>query len=309
MKHLLHILLAIFLTMSFAVAQETYDSTAQELESAADSVLGTTKSADILKNQKYKSIKIENKEEKEDWEDWDDWDNWKASRKKEWRSSGRHGYFRGGAGGWDYYLMDLNVSAINSELVNIGLQPMGKQIYMTGGGGWGFIGHGIRIGGMGAHGQLKTSGNPESIDLATEVTLAINFGGFLIEKVYHPFNKTELYWGTMIGGGNAQLKFEQWGGPVDWDELWGGYNNAVIDSSTTKYTDYQNEISCGYFTVLPSIGFRYNFFRWAAIGINVGYLYSRMNQDGWEMNGKTVTNVPEIDFSNVIYRLNLYFGG
>ena len=307
------ILITMFIGSIAINAQEKFDKAEQELEAITDSVTTDEESTEIIQKHDYKSTRIENDETKKenDWEEWDDWDGWRENRKDEWKSSKKRGYFRGGAGGWDYYMMDLNVDAINTKLQEIGLNPFDKQIYMSGGGGWGFVGHGIRIGGLGAHGEVKSSGG-SAIDgktVAKEVTLTINFGGFMIEKVYHPFNKTELYFGTMIGGGNANLQFNQWSGPLAWDNLWDGYNNAVIDTSTVSFTDHQNEMSCGYLTILPTIGFRYNIFRWAAVGVNVGYLYNKMNQDGWKMDGKSVNYVPEIDFSNVIYRINLYFGG
>jgi hypothetical protein len=35
----------------------------------------------------------------------------------------------------------------------------------------------------------------------------------------------------------------------------------------------------------------------------------KQNQDGWRLEGKAVSGAPSIDFSNIIYRLNFYFGG
>ncbi|MCK4641348.1 MAG: hypothetical protein KAU06_08420 [Candidatus Marinimicrobia bacterium] len=307
MKRLFVVIMVLLISGLIVNAQEKFDEAEKELDAITDSVAIEEDSNEKIMDNDKESTKIE---VNRDWDDWDeDWDEWREKRKEDWKSSKKRGYFRGGAGGWDYYMMELNVDAINNKLAEIGLSSFDKNIFMSGGGGWGYIGRGIRIGGLGAHGQVKSAGNPGSIDIAKEVTLSINFGGFMIEKVFHPFNKTELYFGTMIGGGNAQLKFEQWSGPVVWDELWGGYNNTVIDTSSMSFTDYQNELSCGYITALPTIGFRYNIFRWAAVGVNVGYLYSKMNQDGWKMDGKTVSGVPDIDFSNVIYRFNIYFGG
>jgi len=308
MKHLTLILIAIFVASIAVNAQEKPE---KELEALTDSVLNAEATEEIIQKHEYKSTRIENDEDQKE-DDWEDWDEWRENRKSEWKSSKKRGYFRGGGGGWDYYMMDLNVDAINAKLQEIGLNPFDKQIYMSGGGGWGFVGRGIRLGGLGAHGQLKSSGGSVILNgqrINKEVTLSINFGGFMIEKVYHPFNKTELYFGTTIGGGNAHLKFDQWSGAAEWNEVWNGYNNTVIDTSSVSFTDHNNELNCGYLTVLPTIGFRYNIFRWAAVGVNVGYLYMRQNQDGWEMDGKAVIDAPDIDFSNVIYRFNIYFGG
>ncbi|MBN2600535.1 MAG: hypothetical protein JXR87_00930 [Candidatus Marinimicrobia bacterium] len=313
MKRLTVILITMFIGSIVVNAQEKFDKAEKDLKSITDSVTTDNESAERIQKHDYKSTRIENDEtnKEDEWEEWDDWDKWRDERKNEWKGSKKRGYFRGGAGGWDFYMMDLNVDNINTKLTGIGIAEFDRQIYMNGGGGWGFLGHGIRIGGLGAHGQVKSTGGSSvnGTRINKEVTLSINFGGFMIEKVYHPFNKTEFYFGTTIGGGNAQLKFDQWSGAADWNEIWDGYDNDVIENDSEKYTDYQNELSCGYYTVLPTIGFRYNIFRWAAVGVNAGYLYMRQNQDGWRMDGDPVSNAPEIDLSNVVYRLNFYFGG
>ena len=317
MKHIFLITMILLISSLVVIAQDKFDKAEEELEAIADSAAQDSTDEIISQEREYKSTRIESndqeEEEDEDWDNWDDWNDQRAESKKKWKSSRKRGYFRGGAGGWDFYLMDLNVDEINAELTDIGIAEFDRQIYLNGGGGWGFLGHSIRIGGLGAHGQVKSSGGSQISSgkrINKEVTLSINFAGFMIEKVYHPFSKTELYFGTTIGGGNTHLKFEQWGNAADWNDIWDGYNNAVIDdSSSVRYTDYQNELSSRYFTLLPTIGFRYNIFRWAAIGINVGYLYMNQNQDGWRLDGKAVSNAPDIDFSNTIYRLNFYFGG
>lgn len=306
MKPLTLIVTALF-CISVGLSAQDKDNQSENIKS--DSTISNTENADSVLQQDYKSTKIESNEKDNDW---DDWDSWKEDRKDSWKSSRKRGFFRGGAGGWDFYIMDLSVDEINTKLTEIGIPEFDSRITMNGGGGWAFLGHGFRIGGLGAHGQVKSSGGDKISNgtrINKEVTLSINFGGFLIEKVYHPFNKTELYLGTTIGGGNTNLKFNQWSGAADWSELWNGYNNDWIDTDSGKYTDYENELSCGYFTVLPTIGFRYNFFRWAAVGVNVGYLYMHRKQEGWRMDGKAVSGAPDIDVSNIIYRLNFYFGG
>lgn len=296
----------LLLSISLLFAQDKFDQAEEELQKIApqDTTVEESKTLDeIVEEEDWKSRKPE--EEDEDW--WDDeWDDWREERKRDWKDR-RHGYFRGGAGGWDFYYLPLNVAEINAKLEAIQLPPFDEAMYLSGGGGWGFIGHGIRVGGLGAHGRVVSSGRPGQT-IAKDITLTINFGGFMIEKVFHPFNKSEIYFGATIGGGGVSLDMDQWKKPVDWDELWTGYDNAALDTGY-QFLDYQNEIHSNFFTLLPTIGFRYNIFRWAAVGVNVGYLYTRLNQDGWKMDDKTVSDVPDMDFSNVIYRVNFYFGG
>lgn len=309
------IVLSMILTISLLIlnAQDKFDQAERDLTAISDSLTKSSETtaadSETTETESFQSTRIESED---DWDDWDkEWDNWRESRKDEYRKSKKRGYFRGGAGGWDFYFMDLNVDALNTKLTAIGLNPFDQQIFLSGGGGWGFIGRGIRIGGIGAHGRLVSSGKPSNPDLnlSKKVTLTVNYAGFTIDKVFHPLNKTELYFGAMIGGGNAQLNFKQWGGPLDWDQVWNGFDNDSLATNGFHYSDYQNKIECGYFVLQPYVGFRYNFFRWAALGVNVGYLYMHQNQDGWETDGKEINAVPDIDFSNVIYRLNIYFGG
>jgi len=284
-------------------AQEKFDKTEEEQNVVPDSAVIEEEYDKQTNDDEKGSTKIE---VDVDWDNWDeDWNKWREKRKEDWKSSKKRGFFRGGAGGWDYYMMELKVDNINAKLVEIGLDPFDKNIFLSGGGGWGFIGHGIRVGGIGAGGKVVSRGTPFGGNDTKEVIMSIGFGGFTIEKVFHPFNRSEIYLGTMIGGGNMNIEFSQWSENSTWNHLWSGYDSTYTDG----YRTYQNEIKTNYFTLLPTIGVRYNIFRWAAVGLNVGYVYTHESQDGWKMNGRTVTGIPDIDFSNVIYRFNIYFGG
>jgi len=247
----------------------------------------------------------------------DDWENRHDEQYERWlrkdrtgsRKRRKHGFFRGGAGGWDFYYLPLNLTHLNNELVRIELHAFDPFMIMSGGGGWGFIGNNIRVGGLGAHGRLVSSGIPASGKLAKKVSFTYNFGGFTVDKVFHPFSRTEIACGIMIGGGDAQIRFSQWGQPVNWNDLWSGYDNDSLSTVTFKFRDYQNEIHSTYWCLMPSLGLRYNVFRWAAVGFNVGYLYSFLNQEGWIMDNHSIGKVPELQLSNLIYRFNIYFGG
>ena len=303
MKRLFVIIMVLFVFGLIVNAQEKFDDAEKELEAITDSVAIEEDTNEQIMDNDRESTKIE---VDKDWDDWDeDWDEWRKNRKEEWKSSKKRGYFRGGAGGWDYYMMELKVDAINDKLAEIGLGRFDENIFMTGGGGWGYIGRGIRVGGIGAGGRVISTGTPFGGNDTKEVVLRIGFGGFIIEKVFHPFNKSEIYLGTMIGGGNANIEFSQWSENTTWNHLWSGYDSTY----TGDFRTYQNNIHTNYFMLLPTIGIRYNIFRWAAIGLNVGYLYTHKSQDGWKMEGRTITSIPDIDFSNVTYRFNIYFGG
>lgn len=217
----------------------------------------------------------------------------------------KHGFFRGGAGGFEVMYLNLDLPALNQKLVEVGLPSMDDHMILTGGGGWAFLGKGIRIGGYGFGGSVSKDGKPYHVQ--KEVTLSMGLGGFLVEKVFHPFNNTELYLGLSSGGGGIDIKMVQWTGPRSWDELWSEFG---IDTLGTEHTnlDYEVKLSRGFGYLMPTIGFRYNIFRWFAVGFNVNYIYC-WKLNSWKHEGKKVTGVPEIDFSNVSYRINFYFGG
>lgn len=238
--------------------------------------------------------------------DWN-WNfNWDEEDAKGKKSGRKTGYFRGGAGGFEYSYLTLDLAEFNSALANTGIEPFPNHIFLSGGGGWGFIGHGIRIGGMGAGGEREVSGLVNG--LQREVRLSIGYGGFLMEKVFHPFNRSEVYLGIVAGGGAAEFEFKQWHGPVSWNDIISGYE-VGSDTAQHRYYDYSNRLKTEFFTLVPSIGVRYNIFRWFAVGANVGYFYTMTDNSAWRMDGKRVTGGPKIDFSNVIYKVNFYFGG
>lgn len=228
----------------------------------------------------------------------------------DWKSRRKRGFFRGGAGGFDVYMLPLKVGEVNTKLSDvIGIGEFNDNMFLTGGGGWGYVGKSIRIGGMGFGGFAVSEGAPDPGQIQKEITLSLGFGGFLIEKSFHPFNNSEIYFGTMIGGGSASLELIQWSGPSSWNDVWKGYSIDTIIDTTNNYYDYKTELQSEFFVLMPTIGFRYNIFRWCAIGANVGYLYTHMDQRGWKSEGRRISNVPKIDFSNTVYRFNVYFGG
>jgi len=237
-----------------------------------------------------------------------DWDwNWNEDEKLPSKKGQKRGYFRGGAGGWDVYYLPLNIDlSMEQALSQMGVSNFENYMIMNGGGGWGYIGKSIRVGGLGASGRVVAHGKP--FEIQKEVTLSIGFGGFTIDKVCHPFSRTELYLGLMTGGGNATLDFVQHGSNVDWNKIISGYTPDTMATSQA-FHDYRTTISTDFFTIMPTVGFRYNVFRWFAVGANVGYVYTYMNQDGWRMAHQRVEDVPDLDINNVIYRINFYFGG
>ena len=339
MKRILSLML-ILIVGAFLFASDNNDDTKLsgklfvQLEQDTLTVTGEDVEPEITKEQDQDTLITDEKEKEEEkeWEEDEEWDEeeehgmtlWDFlsrlpdSYKQEFLESKdiykddklkgkrKRGYFRGGAGGFDVYMLPLNIDVVKTKLTGIELDPFDDQMFLTCGGGWGYVGKNIRLGGVGFGGSVVSDG--QTGEIAKEVTLRLGMGGLIIEKTFHPFNSSEIYIGTMVGGGTATLDLVQWSGPVKWDELWGGYTADSVATPNSFY-DYQSELESNFFVLIPTIGIRYNIFRWCAIGANVGYVYSHMDQRGWKMEGKRITGDPEIDFSNIIYRFNVYFGG
>ncbi len=219
--------------------------------------------------------------------------------------AGNSGFLRFGAGGMDYMIQPLDLGELDTKLRSVGIRTLPDYMIMTGGGGWGYVGNSIRIGGYGASGSEVVTGNPGDINKRLKLTM--HYGGVTIEKVFHPFNKSEISFGGMIGGGRLEIEVIQSIGGIDWDYFWEkgvGVDNADIP---TDYHNYNTTMNKDFVVVVPSVGIKYNVLRWCALGVNVGYLYT-VTETNWKMDNSKVYNVPKIDISNLTYRLNIYFG-
>jgi len=278
------------------VTTSTDSTVEEELEKQEEQTLD-----EIMENEDWKDRKPDTSDKDDD----DDF-NWKKDRDKDWGKNHKGGFFRGGGGGWDWYYLPLNVDVLNTQLETIGLPSFSDRMILSGGGGWGFIGRGIRIGGLGASGSVSSFGIPDtSTNSQIDIQLTLSYGGFLIEKVFHPFNNSEIYIGATLGGGTTSIKFAKSSTKIRWDDIWtDGYSGG-----NSTFNNHQSEMSSHFFWAMPNIGFRYNIFRWFAIGANVGYFYQHTDEQRWKMENEVVADVPKIDFSGVVYRVNFYFGG
>ena len=275
------------------VSTSTDSTVEEELEKQEEQTLD-----EIMEDQDWKNKSPDTSDEDR---------HWKKDRDDDWGKKHKGGFFKGGGGGWDWYYLPLNVDVLNTQLATIGLPAFADRMILSGGGGWGFIGKGIRVGGLGAGGSVSSFGTPiGGDDSQVDVTLSLSYGGFLIERVFHPFNNSEIYMGATLGGGSTSMKFSKSSGKIEWGDIW---NDGYSGADSLKFNDHQSEMSSNFFWAMPNIGFRYNIFRWFVVGANVGYFYQRTDEQRWKMENKVVVDVPKIDFSGVIYRVNFYFGG
>ncbi|MCF7740866.1 MAG: hypothetical protein K9N00_03630 [Candidatus Marinimicrobia bacterium] len=243
-----------------------------------------------------------------------EYDEHKYEHEDKRKKRGKHGFFNGAALGWhwefiptdfdalnDYGFNSMDIDVINGKINAIGIdEQLDKTIPMRGFGGWVFLPKNIRIGGYGGRGRLVTNGKVEidGANVGREVEFKLRTGGFLVEKVFHPFNNSEIYFGTTLGRSTARINITQNTASPGWKDIWD--QESISD-------DFRVKLKSQYFSATPSIGVRYNFWHWLGVGAKVGYYYGK--PDRWEINGEKLVDVPDMDFSNVIWGLNLYIGG
>ena len=303
-------LILIFTIMiSFVLAQNEQPSDSTQTDSTSTKTEPKLKTNDDFKVNKdddkwmntWKEIQPSIREFLSDDEDedieWHDDEYTKRKRKK------KKGYFRGLAGGWDIFKIPIELDEINKQLKNIGLEEFDSDMNYFGGGGWVFLSSKYRIGGIGATGRMQSKKSVDNI--RKKVDFNMSFGGFVIERVFHPFPKSEIYLSTVFGTSKTTFQVYKKQGQEDWNEAWDSFKNNNHDG----FYNYKTTFSNRYFSALPSIGVRYNIFRIFAVGGKLGYYYGVAKKDNWKINGNEIGGVPKMDLSNIFYSINFYFGG
>lgn len=219
------------------------------------------------------------------------------------KSRKKRGYFRAIGGGWDIYNIPIELDEINNQVAAMGLKKFDENMYYYGGGGFMFLGSKWRIGGQGGSGNMSTSGTVDGIQ--KKVDFKMSFGGFTVDRVFHPFSKTELYLSGTFGTSKVTTKVYKEQGNEDWSDAWDSFSSS---DNTDDFYNYKTTFTNRYWSAMPAIGFRYNIFRVFGVGAKVGYYYGITKEDNWKINGDGLTGVPEMDFSNIFYNINFYFG-
>lgn len=214
-------------------------------------------------------------------------------------------FFGGGAGGFEMIYLPLDLTEIDNRLNDVGLSELESALYLKGGGGWGNIGNNIRIGGYGYGGAIPAISSKDG-QMAREFNLEIGLGGFAIEKAFKPLHNSEVNLRCILGAGTMDISIEKWSKFTSWDNLWEDYDPENNNDSPVAYS---SKVKTEFFMAAPSLGIRYYVLDWFAIGANVGYLYTNMKKDKWKINGEKLYEVPDIDLSNTIYKINFFFGG
>lgn len=176
----------------------------------------------------------------------------------------------GGAGGFTPYVLFWNVDNINKAIISdVGPNLKKQPIVLYGGEGYGYIMliENLRIGGMGAGGNVKNSsiyGNTR-MDLETNV----NFGGVIINYVVPLSQRLDFTIGSMIGWGgiNLKLRRDNWG-IKKWDDIlnqWGTSGSVLVNN-------FSHKVNGNFFIYQPNLKLEYAVLRWLSIRFGVGYL-------------------------------------
>jgi hypothetical protein len=105
-------------------------------------------------------------------------------------------------------LYDLVKSDKNLKNYDFEISRYGEPFYLHGGLGFGGVGNGVRLGGMGMSGQ-RTFTSPSHGDSIAELKTEVSFGGFLIEKAVVKQNRTYTA-GIVLGGGSIDARLRKW---------------------------------------------------------------------------------------------------
>lgn len=109
----------------------------------------------------------------------------------------------GGWGGPFVMTMFPNIKAFDNITDLLGIDAFPSSMFMIGGMGTGQLGPHFRIGGGGAGGNLYTSG--EVNGMSRKASLSIGYGGLVLYGLYPVNDKIELYARTLLGGGGLNL--------------------------------------------------------------------------------------------------------
>lgn len=204
----------------------------------------------------------------------------------------------GGGGGFTPSFYFTNFDAVNSLLkVNNFPEFESKGVFTTGGGGYIYIGFVkyLRIGGQGFGGittkKFSIGGTNYQVDYS------IGGGGVTIEYTLPFIKDIGVSLGAMIGGSNLTLEIFRNVEPYSWNDLF-------ASSQQNNLT----RISKSSWTIAPILNIDYPIYRFIAIRLGGGYLYS--TGGSWKANnGVQISDVPDkLNNRSFFIQLGL-FGG
>ncbi len=179
----------------------------------------------------------------------------------------------------------LDFSALNAELSAHGFGEFSGPLLLWGGGGFGGLLSGPRLGGMGYGGEISVRRGEKM------ATLSVGAGGFLAERVLFAAGDLAFGLGLLLGGGGAELELV-FRAPSSFEE-------ALATPTSTR-------LSRGFFALEPYVTLELFFLDWLFFKIQAGYLLALGG--GWEAGEFSLGGVPE-SMSAPLLHFFVSFGG
>jgi len=190
-----------------------------------------------------------------------------------------------GGGGPMPSLLFLNLDDLNEAIVDGGYPQLSPILFANGGGGYGGLIDGFRVGGFGL------GGDTTSISDSRYVTLDLEYGGLLIENAVQSEADFTILCGALLGFGSLDLHFVE-GEPETFEEA---VANPFISS-----------ISKEFYAAQPYIAVEAKPFSWMWLRFQVGYLWTLPGK--WNY-GDTAFSGPPQTLGGPTVGIMIRFGG
>ena len=218
------------------------------------------------------------------------------------------GGFKAGGGGPLFAYLAPDLGDLNDQINQMGIPELDDGLWIFGGKGFGFVGKNFRIGGMGAGGEMTTSGFVPGVGdipgLVKEVEFSMGYGGVTLEYVMNTPLDVQLVAGGLIGLGGISVRISEYASSLSWNGLWEDYHEGYTGDSYDQTVTADNSL----FILSPWVGAAYKVLPWMGFSGKAGYFYSKAGSGSWEVAGSKVYAAPEIDLSNVYYEFAIIFG-
>jgi ketosteroid isomerase-like protein len=190
-----------------------------------------------------------------------------------------------GFGGPMIGLFTIDLSSINTVLVDNGYAPLPETLLTYGGGGGAGVTGGISFGGDG------WSGSTCSLLDEKQAELSIGFGGMDVAYVAGGTDRSLVSLGVVLGGGEMEI--------VTRDHIPTSFEDAIASPNTAS-------VSRGFMALEPYIRFQLNPIPWLGVKLQLGYLISLAGD--WEEGDQSISG-PNLQVTGTFVGIALAFGG
>lgn len=191
----------------------------------------------------------------------------------------------GGGGGPMPTLLFLDLDDLNSAITDAGYPQINQVLFANGGGAYGGVLDGIRIGGFGVSGSNLSASESRS------VSFNLAYGGMMIEKAVQTEVNFTVVLGTMLGFGSLDLRFI--------GNLPETFEDAVSNPFVSSMTK-------GFYALQPYVAFESKPFSWMWTRFQLGFLWTLA--DDWSFEEAEFSGPPRT-LGGLTASLMIRFGG